>query len=195
VHLSQTWDVYLVNSLFAVFGISVVLMVARHGRVRSDDAPYRLKSPLTALNALPVLYFLHCTSPYIGLGTGGALTMFSGLRTEGGISNHYVIREPIRLFPYQDTVVYFEDASNFSLRTAVAESQGLVMFDFQRHFSIREPLALPLTVNVDGNRYTLDSPEAVDKFGKQYFTDQSWLERKYMSFRLVDAPQPDRCRH
>lgn len=195
VHLSQTWDVYLVNSLFAVFGISVMLVVARHGRVRSDDAPYRLKSPLTALNALPVLFFLHCSSPYIGLGTGGALTMFSGLRTEGGVSNHYVIREPIRLFPYQDTVVYFESASNVSLQRASAESQGLVMFDFQRHFTTREPLALPLTVNVDGSRHTLDSPEAVGEFGERYFTHQSWLERKYLSFRLVDAPQPDRCRH
>jgi hypothetical protein len=195
VHLSRTWDVYLVNSLFAVFGISIMFLVARHGKVRSDDAPYRLRSPLTALNALPVLFFLHCTSPYIGLGTGGALTMFSGLRTEGGVSNHYVIQEPIRLFPYQDTVVYFESATNDSLRRAVAESQGLVMFDFQRHFTSREPLALPLVVKVDGNRYTLDSPESVGEFGERYFTRQSWLERKYMSFRLVDAPRPDRCRH
>lgn len=195
VHLAKTRDVYLVNSMFAIFGICLMIMVAKYGRVRSSDAPYRLKSPLPALNVLPVLFFLHCTSPYIGLGTGGALTMFSGLRTEGGISNHYIVREPIRLFPYQDTVVYFETASNVSLRNAVAEKQGLVMFDFQRHFSIREPMVLPLTVTVDGERYTLDSPESVGEFGERYFTDQSWLERKYMSFRLVDAPRPDRCRH
>ena len=195
VHLLKTWDVYLVNSLFALFGISLMALVAKYGRVRRTDAPYRLKSPLLALNVIPIFFFLHCTSPYIGLGTGGALTMFSGLRTEGTISNHFVIREPVSLFPYQDTVIYFESASNDSLRNAVMDKQGLVMFDFQRHFSSREPLVLPLTVTVDGDRHTLDSPESVNDFGARYFTDQSWLERKYMSFRLVDAPQPDRCRH
>ncbi len=195
VHLMLTYKGYVVNSLFAIFGLTLMAIVFRYGRVRASDAPYRLKSALLPLNLIPVLFFVHCTSPYIGLGTGGALAMFSGLRTEGGISNHYIVRKPIPLFSYQDTVIHFESATNPALKKAVAESQGMVMFDFQRHFSSRASLMLPLVVSVDGKRYELSSPDAVVEFAQQYFTEQSWLERKYLSFRLVDSPRPDSCRH
>ena len=195
IHLLETREGYLVNSLFAALAIVMMTMVFKHGQVRSEDAPYRLKASPLGLNLIPIWFFVYCTSPYIGLGTGGVLAMFSGLRMEGGISNHYLIREPLRLFPYQDTIVYFESASNPSLRMAVEQKQGLTMFDFQRHFMHRENLLLPLTVTVNGTTHTLDTPESVGVFGQEFFTEQSWFERKYMSFRLVDAARPDRCRH
>ena len=195
VHLLTTKSPYLVNTLFAIYGVVLMSLVLKYGKMRSDDAPYRLRSPLPALNALPVVFFLYCTSPYVGLGTGGVLAMFSGLRTEAGISNHYVIREPIPLFDYQDTVIYVEDTNNPSLAVAEAERQGVVLFEFQRHFTHRENLALPLTVLVNGERFVLDGPDSVRSFVERFFTEQSWLARKTMSFRLVDEPQPDRCRH
>ncbi len=161
----------------------------------SDDTPYRLKSPLAALNIIPVWFFLHCMSPYVGLGTGGTTAMFSGLRTEGGISNHFIIREPIPLFSYQDDVVYIEEAQNASLIAAKEDGQGIVLFDFQRHFMIRDQLMLPLSLRVNEVRYSLDDLESFQRFANERFTNQSWLEQKYMSFRLVDEPRPNRCRH
>lgn len=195
LHMLMSFEGYLVNSLFAVFAVLLMAVVFRHGRMQSADAPYRLRSPLLGLNLVPVWFFLHCTSPYIGLGTGGALAMFSGLRTEGGVTNHYVIREPLRFFGYQDKLVYLESATNPSLAYAVEHAQGLVLFDFQRHFMYRETLALPLTAVVDGRRYELTDPESVGAFAGEHFTHQSWLERKYLSFRLVDDLHPSRCRH
>ncbi len=195
IHLLTTFKGYLVNSLFAVFALVLMSLVFRYGQIRPVDAPYRLRSPLLALNVVPIWFFLHCLSPYVGLGTGGTMAMFSGLRTEGGVSNHYVIREPLRVFPYQDTIVYAEATSNPSLHVLVEDKQGMVMFDFQRHFTSREPLALPITLRVDGARYILSDLQSVEAFANEHFTNQSWLERKYMSFRLVDAPRPDRCRH
>jgi hypothetical protein len=147
------------------------------------------------LNLIPVWFFLHCLGPYIGLGTGGVIAMFSGLRTEGGISNHYIIRHPLPLFPYQDKIVYIEEASNPSLIAAANSNQGIVLFDFQRHFTQRENLALPLRVRIDDKVYSMSNPDEVVAFAQQFFTEQSWLERKYMSFRLVDDPQPKQCRH
>ncbi len=139
LHLGFTRQGYLVNSLYALFGLTLLYLVLRHGQIRPDDAPYRLRSSLTALNIIPVWFFLHCMSPYIGLGTGGTTQMFSGLRTEGGIFNHYIIRKPIRLFSYQDEIVYIDDAQNASLIAAKEDGQGIVLFDFQRHFMIRCP--------------------------------------------------------
>ncbi len=195
LHLGTTRQGYLVNSLFGAFALVLMYLVFRHGRMLPGDAPYRLKSQWLPLNLIPIWFFVHCMSPYIGLGTGGTIAMFSGLRTEGGISNHYVIRRPIPLFPYQDTVIHIEAASNPSLQAAAEDKQAMVMFDFQRHFMHRETLALPLRVRVGGSTYTIEDPDAFVKFANEHFRQQSWLERKYMSFRLVDEPRPNRCRH
>ena len=195
LHLGFTRQGFLVNSLYALFGVTLLILVFRHGQIRQEDAPYRLRSSLTALNIIPVWFFLHCMSPYIGLGTGGTTAMFSGLRTEGGISNHYIIRKPIRLFPYQDDVVYIDDAQNQSLIDAKDDGQGIVLFDFQRHFMGRDQLMLPLSLRVNEVSYVMNDVESFQRFADEHFTQQSWLAQKYMSFRLVDQPQPNRCRH
>ena len=195
LHLALTGQGYLVNTLFAIFGVILMTLVFKHGQPQAGDTPYRLVSPLRVLHVLPVLYLLYCASPYVGLGTGGSLAMFSGLRTEGGVSNHYVIREPVRLFPYQDQIVYIESASNASLQAAADEGQGVVLFDFQRHFTSRERLLLPLTVIVDGERFVLNDGESVSAFAARFFREQGWLARKSMSFRLVDDVKPGQCRH
>jgi hypothetical protein len=195
LHLGFTRQGFLVNSLYALFGVTLLILVFRHGQMRQEDAPYRLRSSLTALNIIPVWFFLHCMSPYIGLGTGGTTAMFSGLRTEGGISNHYIIRKPIRLFPYQDDVVYIDDAQNQSLIDAKDDGQGIVLFDFQRHFMGRDQLMLPLSLRVNEVSYVMNDVESFQRFADEHFTQQSWLAQKYMSFRLVDQPQPNRCRH
>jgi hypothetical protein len=194
-HLAKTQQGYLVNSLFAVYGVTLLFLVFKHGQIRNTDAPYRLKSPIWALNLLPIWFLLHCMSPYVGLGTGGTMAMFSGLRTEGGISNHYIIKKPIPLFSYQDKIVYIEEASNPSLQSAAADNQGVVMFDFQRHITQKEKLILPIRLRVGEVSYAITNLESFSEFANEHFTEQSWLERKYMSFRLVDGPTPDRCRH
>ena len=195
IHLATTRSGLLVNTLFFAFAITLMFLVFKYGKMRADDAPYRLRSPVLALNLVPIWFFLHCMSPYIGLGTGGAMAMFSGLRTEGGVSNHYVIREPLYLFPYQEQLVYFENASNPSLQKLADGGQAAVMFDFQRHITSRERLVLPITLRVDDVIYEINTPEDFNAFAAAYFTDQSWLEKKYMSFRVVDEPRPQQCRH
>lgn len=195
LHLGLTREGYLVNILFGIYGAILILMVIRHGRHRPEDGGYRLKSPLIGLNLIPVYFFLHCCSPYFGLGTGGTIQMFSGLRTEGGVSNHYWVPKPLYLFPFQEKIVYIEDAVNPSLKAASEDGQGMVLFDFQRHITEREALYLPLTVRVDDVRYEINSVEGLQDFINQHFTEQSWLARKYLSFRLVDEEHPNRCRH
>ena len=195
LHMGFTRQGYLVNSLFVAFGVTLMYLVLKHGQIRAEDAPYRLRSSFAALNLIPIWFTLHCISPYIGLGTGGTIQMFSGLRTEGGVSNHYIIREPIRLFPYQDEIVYVDEAQNASLIAAKNDGQGIVLFDFQRHFTHKESIILPALLRIDDVRYTLDDLDSMRDFADERFTDQSWLERKYMSFRLVDEPRPNRCRH
>ncbi len=195
LHLAITRQGYLVNALFTAFAVTLLYLVFKHGQVRTIDAPYRLRSDFLPLNLISIWFFLHCTSPYVGLGTGGVIAMFSGLRTEGGISNHYLIREPLPLFSFQKKIAYIEEATNPSLLTIAKSKQGIVWFDFQRHFTQRENLALPLRLRLGDKVYSMDSPDAFAAFANEHFVEQSWLERKYMSFRLVDDPFPKQCRH
>lgn len=195
VNMAMTAEGFLVNGLFALFAVSLLFLVVRYGQIQQGDVQYSLRSPMVALNLIPVWFFLHCASPYVGLGTGGSLAMFSGLRTEGGISNHYLIRQPIPLFSYQDKVLYLEESLNPNLQETAEAGQGIVMFDFQRHITYRDTLVLPLSLNVAGEYYRIEDVEDFASFAEQHFTKQSWLERKYMSFRLVDDPKPRRCRH
>lgn len=195
LHLGITRQGFLVNALFGIFAVVLMSLVFKYGQIRPGDTAYRLKSPVFGLNLLSIWFFLHCASPYIGLGTGGTMAMFSGLRTEGGISNHYIIRSPLPLFSYQDKVIHIEQATNANLQEISEEGRGMVLFDFQRHFTYRDQLALPLTLRIDGIIYRLDNPTNFTAFVNEHFTAQSWLERKYMSFRLVDDPQPKQCRH
>ena len=99
------------------------------------------------------------------------------------------------MFSYQNDIVYFKEASNPSLQMLAREKQGMVLFDFQRHFTQREALQLPLTVVINGQSHTLNNPANVEAFVGKYFAEQSWWERKYLSFRLVDDVYPLRCRH
>ena len=194
-HMYATRQGFLVNGLFAIVALALMTAVAKYGRMKPADTRYRLRSPSLALNLVPVWFFLHCMSPYVGLGTGGALAMFSGLRTEGGVSNHLILRQPIPLFDYQEQIVYIESATNPSMQAAADDGQGVILFDFQRHFSSREQLALPVSLSVDGVSYSIDDVESMQTFANDHFKTQSWLERKYLSFRLVDDPKPNRCRH
>lgn len=195
LHMAKTAEGYLVNSLFAIFAIAMMFLVVKYGQFRQGDSQYSLKSSFGVLNLIPVWFFLHCASPYIGLGTGGTIAMFSGLRTEGGISNHYLIKEPIPLFPYQDKVLYIVESQNPNLQALAEQGQGMVMFDFQRHITYRDTLKLPLSLSVSGKHYRIENGDDLVAFAGEHFTRQSWLERKYMSFRIVDDPQPSRCRH
>lgn len=195
LHMVMTRDGYMVNGLFAIFAVALLYLVFKYGQMRQGDFQYSLRSPMLGLNLIPVWFFLHCASPYIGLGTGGTIAMFSGLRTEGGISNHYLIRAPIPLFHYQDKVLYIEESENPNLQEISEAGQGMVMFDFQRHFTYRDRLVLPLVLSVGGVNYSVENTDDFTVFMNENFATQSWLERKYMSFRLVDDPQPKQCRH
>jgi hypothetical protein len=186
----------LMNTLFGVFAIMFFTLILRHGKYADGDNKFRLLSPFRLVNALPLLFFLHCCGPYIGLSTGGAVQMFSGLRTEGGISNHYLIRTPPYLFPYQRDVVYIESSSDDYLRSLIEADQGLTLIDFHRFLATRDaPVSLPLVIAVNGNKIEIDDAESARAFEEEFLGTLNMFEFKLLIFRDVDAPNPKRCRH
>jgi hypothetical protein len=187
----------LMNILFALFGVVLIFLIFRHGKtIPSNNIPYRLKSSFPVANVMSILFFVHSAGPYIGLNTLGVVQMFSGLRTEGGVSNHYIIQKPLYIFPYQERVVYILKSFDEYLAYLQKQKQGMTMFDFQRYLTTKDtPLALPMSLQVDGKTYLLNDGKSLKAFMNKYFAEQSVVEKKYLSFREVDAEKPTMCRH
>lgn len=191
--LSASWAA--MNLLFGSFGLICYLLILRNADQPGAGERLLLARPL-ALNLWPALFVFHAAGPYLGGSTAAAVEMFSGLRTEGGVSNHYLVRRPLDLLPYQRPVVHVEHSRDEFLGWLQREGLGLVLFDFQRFLTTKEhPLPLPLIVRVGEQRHVLDSGPALQAFAARYFEPQGVLERKLLAFRKVDALQPARCRH
>ena len=68
----------------------------------------------------PALILVSGLTPYAGLGTERAFSMYSNLRTEGGRSNHFLVPAGAQLFPYQRDLVEIRSSSVPRLRTLAA---------------------------------------------------------------------------
>jgi len=61
---------------------------------------------------LPLVLVVNGLSPYLGLKTETSFAMYSNLRTEGGESNHLVMRRPFYIAPYQADLVRIVETSD-----------------------------------------------------------------------------------
>tara|TARA_B100000686_G_scaffold301492_1_gene336833 strand:+ start:249 stop:1682 length:1434 start_codon:yes stop_codon:yes gene_type:complete len=66
------------------------------------------KIPIQVYSFMALLLF-QGSQNYLGLSTAGTFSMFSNLRTEGGSSNHLILKHnPIEIFDFQKDLVYIE---------------------------------------------------------------------------------------
>ena len=72
-------------------------------------------------------------SPYLGLKTESAFTMFSNLQTESGRWNHAFIPEAVRVFPYQDELVRITVSNDRALEQRSRDGTWLVRFELERY--------------------------------------------------------------
>jgi hypothetical protein len=137
--------------------------------------------------AIPGLFFISCLSPYVGLKTESSINMFSNLHTEGGYTNHLLLRRPPYLFHYQDTVVKVLDTSSPSLRATADAGRMNVLYTIQE-FLRRHPDQW-VTYVQDGR--LVEHATAADL--RQ--PPASWVERKFLIFKQVDPNRPKVCTH
>jgi hypothetical protein len=83
-----------------------------------------------------------------------------------------------------------------SLQRVKDDNQGILLFSLQTRFTTAtEPPVLPLKVRIGDTTYLVNDRQSLIKFAEENFTQQSWLVRHLMSFRLVDDLHPNHCRH
>jgi hypothetical protein len=142
-----------------------------------------------SLAILPLLVVLNGAAPYLGLKTEGSFAMFSNLRTEGGVSNHFVVRKSLQLAGYDDLVVVMEPMTP-KIRRMQAKGERLTFYSLRLKASRRRYRNAPLNyVRFDEERRVeriRDDPEV----GRPY----PYLVRKFVRFRSPEAPY-GACQH
>jgi hypothetical protein len=189
-HVGMLFQLY--NSVWVLFwaiygGVAMVLLTA----VALDYLPWRgvsaARQPLWVY-ALPLVLFLSCLSPYIGLKTESSIAMFSNLHTEGGQTNHLLFDKPPYLFDYQKDVVEIVATSSPALQNIAAHGDSMVWFQLWQH--LRWNRQHWVTFRRDGVLH-----EKVTAATLAHLPKPNLLERKFLLFKAVDFDRPKVCTH
>jgi hypothetical protein len=149
--------------------------------------------PFRWLYAAFALVLLNGSSQYLGLKTETAFTMYSNLRTEGGINNHLFL-PALRLGGWQDDLVEVLETDQPKLQRYVNDGEWITYFELRRITSTT-PGDFSVRYRRNGgeerwfrkqNGWASD-PELVDP--------QPLLATKLLSFRPVSRLEPPICRH
>lgn len=173
--------------LWAVIGGGLMIILANaalHYLPYTGPAPARQPGWLLAI---PVLFFLSCLSPYLGLKTESSINMFSNLHTEGGETNHLLFERPPYLFDYQNDVVRIIDAESSWLQEKARDGEHYILFALKDHLR-RHPHEW-VTYELNGQVH--ERVTTADFAGQQ----PGLIERNLLRFKTVDFDRPKVCTH
>ena len=133
-----TFVLFLVWATLVITGYLVTLfgMPQPEGRASAPAAPPKPERPALATPAwlwvLPCVVLLNGLNPYLGLRTQLSFSMFSNLRTEGGISNHLFMPRLLSLGHYQEDLVEIVESDDPDLAAYHQAQLLLPYFEFRR---------------------------------------------------------------
>ncbi len=170
----------------------LLLFLASRSGLRESPEPVR---PVVAVGAGaswigPALVLLTGMSPYLGLKTETSFAMFSNLRTEGGASNHWIVRKPLDLFGLQGDLVRIVAARDRLLASYAASGQQLTWLEFRDYVQSR-PRADASYVRGS------EAPRSIKRLedDPRLLEPVPYLVRKLVRFRPVRLASPVECVH
>ena len=149
----------------------------------ASGALFRPGSPVLLL--FPVLTFVNGASPYLGLKTETSFSMFSNLRTEGGVTNHLLVPAGTQIFGYQRDLVAVTGSTDTFLQR-LAERRLLIPA-----FEVRRKGFGSVSYVRDGVEVTVDPVSEDPRFAER----PPALMRKLLIFRPVTPGAQQPCRH
>lgn len=163
------------------------------------------------------LTLLNGCCPYLGLKTTTAFTMFSNLRTEGNLNNHFFMSR-LPGFSYQDQLVLVVESNDPLLRPYVETGDWLTLFELRRISSrnYQQPPGRTYTLDHDAHHHMFVKPRqaAAPHFVRYRLLDQEyyaekgihgehglfekppWYQSRFLAFRPICSPGgPAPCDH
>jgi hypothetical protein len=149
-----------------------------------------LRPALPALLGPSLILFAGLT-PYLGLGTDRALSMYSNLRTEGGRSNHFLIPAGLQMASFQRDLVAVLGSSAAPLARLAADRMLIPWAELRARLTEATISSgrVSLTYLRNGRRYEVGSAATDSALALPV----SRLPRKFIRFRAVEAEGPRRC--
>jgi len=139
----------------------------------------------------PIIVFLNGLSPYIGLKTDNSYSMFSNLRTEGGISNHYIVPVKAQIFNFQKDLVEIVSSSDKNLQKEADSNNLLVFFNFKDYIAMKRPERVEYIRKGVSKTFILNNPSTHEDLLQR----NNVLLRKIFNFRAINKYEPQPCNH
>jgi len=190
-----TFVFFLVWASLVIAGYLVTLFTLPEAPAEPDAAPQpsRARPPSPAwLWVIPGLVLLNGLNPYLGLRTQLSFSMFSNLRTEGGISNHLFMPRLLSLGDYQEDLVEILTTDDPELAEFPQRQLLLPYFEFRRLVSGLDDVSV--TYLRGGERYTFEC-EGGQCNDAELARPLSGLVARLLYFRPVDKGPRMLCRH
>ncbi|WP_207432126.1 HTTM domain-containing protein [Sabulibacter ruber] len=175
-------------------GYSVSFIVIFMLAMRSGDASEKPKAFSFAhfsLMIIPVIVFVNGLCPYLGLKTESSYAMFSNLRTEGGITNHFIVPASTQIFDYQKDVIEIVSSSDPFLQRMAQEQKLLVYFQFRRY--VRKSRVQQVSYKRNGVPATFDRSKA--SANDPMLRKENGMLEKIMQFRYFYKDGTQLCLH
>lgn len=188
---------YVFLALWGLYGsalITVFLFTLRKGKpLRYGTSRYFIPV-YKILMLFPLIIAINGGSPYLGLKTQTAWSMFSNLRTEGGSTNHLIIRHPYYLADFQNDLVEIKYSTDPRL-SAFHEKGYLIPY-----FELRRYMSMNVRPESDENKLEYvrkGSDKKVSDPGDDpaLFEPENYFLRKLLSFRPVPSGNSGVCQH
>ena len=140
----------------------------------------------------PAIVLFHGMSPYLGLRTVPAFSMFSNLRTEGGITNHWFMpSRALRIAGFQEDLITMLSAQDEELRR-FARRPRRTFYDLKRRIQRMAAAGkreIALSYRRGDQVYVLERAET----DPELMQPVPWWERKWLKFRPVPISAQREC--
>ncbi|HEX2535948.1 MAG TPA: hypothetical protein VHK69_19540 [Chitinophagaceae bacterium] len=140
--LSKLFPDYFRYVLWTVYSFGVIVLFAQSwlvpSRLPAQERNY-FKIARLAFVLMPLVTFLNGLCPYLGLKTENSFSMFSNLRTEGGVTNHYLVPTSVQLFDFQKDVVLIQSSDNPTFQRLAREGKMMTFYTFRQHVQNEKP--------------------------------------------------------
>lgn len=181
------WGIYSLSFIILAFYV----FISSKGRATKEKDPF-FKVLHPAFLLFPLIVFLNGCSPYLGLKTENSFAMFSNLRTEGGISNHYFVPAASQIFRFQDELIEVTGSSDPNLQKFADNGNLLVFYEFKHLVSLIRPERVEFIRNGKPEKFELKAAIARDD---DLLHENPFLIRKLFRFRPISKGDPQPCVH
>jgi len=144
-----------------------------------------------SLLLVPFLVLFNGLCPYLGLKTETSYAMFSNLRTEGGVSNHFIMPASLQIFDYQKDVIEVVSSTSPELQRLADDNKLIVFYKLKQLIRWNKPEKIEYIRN--GERHTFELSKA--QAGDELLQSESYLSNKFLSFREFTRSGVQACGH